>query len=151
MGILLGQSTVIDVVTIQKSEAIFPDGSSITPVPTENTTMEPALVRPKHAGGRPPKYATPDALQKALDVYFTACNFMGKPYTITGLAIALGVSRMTLLNYRKKGGEFEYLVRRAKSLVEHSYECTLRTGTKGQIKGAIFCLKVNFGWRNGAV
>lgn len=70
----------------------------------------------KHPGGRPPKWTDPEALQKAVDQYFVECDnhiikkqhVTGKgiiivetpePYTMAGLADALDVDRITLLNY----------------------------------------------------
>lgn len=65
-------------------------------------------------GGRPPKYANPEELQKAADEYFETTrqkNGMYKP-TIGGLAFHLGfASRQSLHDYAKKG-EFSYTVRR---------------------------------------
>jgi len=86
-------------------------------------------------------------MQDAIVTYFKDCDRHNKPRTMSGLAIALDVSRMTLINYKNRSPEFSYTVRRARLFVELQYEEQLRTGTRGQVKGAIFALKANFGWR----
>ena len=101
----------------------------------------------KHAGGRPPKYSSPEVMQEVMIAYFESCKQHGKPYTMSGLALALDISRMTLINYRNRNREFEYVVKRARLFVEQSNEELLFVGSKGQVKGAIFTLKANFGWR----
>jgi hypothetical protein len=105
----------------------------------------------KHKGGRPPKYASPEDMQKSIEAYFLYCDLYNRPYTMCGLALALDISRMTLINYRNRNEEFGYLIKRARLYVEHSYEVLLSTGTKRQIRGAIFCLKANFGWHKKIV
>lgn len=116
--------------------------------------------------GRPPKYKTPEEMQKKIDEYFESCyraimvfnkdksqyevvkdndgNIVKeqfKPFTITGLANALELSRSDLLNYDKKS-EFHNTVTRAKSIVEQYAEERLfdRDGNRG----AIFSLSNNF-------
>lgn len=101
----------------------------------------------KRSVGRPPKYSSPEAMQEIMAAYFENCKQRDKPYTMCGLALALDISRMTLINYRNKSREFEYVVKRARLFVERSNEELLFVGSKGQIKGAIFTLKANFGWR----
>jgi hypothetical protein len=94
--------------------------------PVENVTDgEAAQPRPRH---RPLKYETVEQLDRAINAYFDMCdphtqrrvvdcriNEKGetiwrerevmteqKPYTISGLANALGVSRQTILNYAER-------------------------------------------------
>ena len=64
--------------------------------------------------------------------------------TVTGLALALGTNRMTLLDYDKRTDELSDIVREAKALVEYYYE---KGVTEGDIHPAvgIFALK-NFNW-----
>lgn len=88
---------------------------------------------PKHPGGRPLKYQTVQELDLAIQNYFAECdphttkalvetgqdskgNMLfdtrtvlteQKPYLVTGLARALGVSRQTLLNYRQRDEFFD--------------------------------------------
>lgn len=86
----------------------------------------------KHPGGRPLKYETVAELDMAIQLYFDRCdphiethmeatgyNAQGqtmfaerqvlteqKPYTMAGLARALGIDRRTLLNYKKRDEYF---------------------------------------------
>jgi hypothetical protein len=62
-----------------------------------------------------------------------------EPATITGLALFLGfASRQSLEDYDKLGGEFSYLVKRAKNFVARGYERLLH---EGKPVGGIFALK----------
>jgi hypothetical protein len=122
----------------------------------------------KHAGGRPPKYKTKEELQKKIDEYFASCfrpvtrivedrarvvtNDEGKPYmeqfrpfTVTGLANALDMSRQDLINYSKKE-EFFDTIKKAKWKVENYLEEKLITD--GPQTGIIFNLKNNYGWKD---
>ncbi len=118
--------------------------------------------------GRPPKYETPEEMQKVVDLYFLACKANGsedpelilaslddderrlirdidghKP-TISGLAYTLGMSTEALRNYEEKG-EFLATVKRSKQRVEMSLELRLDGGSA---TGAIFSLKNNFKWKD---
>lgn len=103
--------------------------------------------------GRPPKFKTPEAMQKVIDAYFDSCwdidedgkRKQTRPYTITGLALALGMSRRALLDYEKKD-EFLPTIKRAKLIVENWVEEQLYRKT--QVTGAIFNLKNNYGWKD---
>lgn len=102
--------------------------------------------------GRPPKWASPQELQKLVDAYFAEMEtpkVMGdmiyfEPVTITGLALALDTSRETLCNYEEKD-EFFDTVKRAKLRCENYAEKQLYLGKSAT--GAIFSLK-NFGWKD---
>lgn len=90
--------------------------------------------------GAPAKYASPDAMQAAIDRYFSSptCDF-----TITGLALALGFeSRQSLYDYRERG-DFSCTVKTALLRVENKYEQRLLDGGAGPI----FALK-NMGWKD---
>ena len=116
--------------------------------------------------GRPPKYKTAEDMQKAIDKYFEDCdgayviddegNLMTdklghpvktkpRPYTITGLALALGfTTRQSLLNYE---GDPVFLdtIRKAKARVEQYAE--ERLFDRDGANGAKFNLSNNFkGW-----
>lgn len=115
------------------------------------------------AGGRPPKYKTVEELQEAIDKYFEECkgkplvidgeqmyNKQGypiiidrKPPTITGLALAIGLSgRGDLLYYQHKKKQFCDTITRAKSRVEMYAE--ERLYDKEGSAGAQFNLRNNF-------
>lgn len=93
--------------------------------------------------GRPPLFNTPEEMQVKIDEYFAARDEDGKPYTVTGLALALGMtSRQALINYEGKD-DFVDTVKRAKLRCESFAEDTLFNGKNAG--GAIFALK-NYGW-----
>lgn len=93
--------------------------------------------------GRPPKYKTPEDMKKVVDEYFATLGD-DKP-TVTGLCIALDLTRQGLLEYTDKSDEFSDIIKKAKQKVEHALEQHLYTG---QVTGAIFNLKNNFGWKD---
>jgi hypothetical protein len=92
------------------------------------TTQESNLDEPRHPGGRPLKFKTAAELDLAIQTYFDECdphiikhmeatgfNEHGetmwkersimseqRPYTMSGLARALGISRQTLLDYSER-------------------------------------------------
>ncbi len=116
-----------------------------------------------HPGGRPLKFKTVEELQAAIDDYFTQCDnrlvqgydnktneqfayVSPEPYTMSGLAYALDMSRRTLLDYRKRS-KFLPTIKRAKRKVAMDVERRLMEG-KGATAGAIFSLKNNFGWKD---
>lgn len=95
-----------------------------------------------HPGGRPPFYSKPEELQALIDNYFKTA--LKGEYTITGLALALGLkSRQAIINYQDKP-EFTDMIVEAKLRIEQDYEESLR---KHGRSGEIFGLK-NFGWRD---
>ena len=118
----------------------------------------------KHPGGRPPKFKTEAELKKAVDKYFNDCDNRtvtvikyGKkiklpnprPYTMSGLALALGMDRVSLVNYGKKD-EFFNTVREAKIKCQQFAEEHLFT--PGVAQGVIFNLKNNHvGWKDESV
>ena len=117
-------------------------------------------------GGRPLLYKTVEEMQIAIDKYFEDCDGKvltdssgnpirdkyghiirdGKrPYTITGLALALGFnSRQALLNYQERDAFHDTIVR-AKARVEKYAEERLYDNNGAN--GAKFSLANNFkGW-----
>ena len=106
--------------------------------------------------GRPPKYETPEQMQKVIDTYFAEdgaawCYLSGeikggKSFcpTVEGLALALDMDRKTLLEYQAKD-EFSNTVKRAKQVIASTLEQRLYGNT---VTGIIFNLKNNFGWKD---
>lgn len=99
----------------------------------------------KNKGGRPRKYKTEEELQTAIDRYFDGYDRKELPYTVTGLAVALGLDRKGLIEY---GGrpEFSNTIKKAKAKVEEFLERRLLSA--GCVTGVIFNLKNNFGWKD---
>lgn len=100
--------------------------------------------------GRPPKFETPEEMQSVIDEYFDTDAYVtigGETYfrpAISGIALALGMSRQALLDYQNKP-DFLDTVRKAKQRVEHALEQNLHGGA---VTGSIFNLKTNFGWKD---
>lgn len=91
--------------------------------------------------GRPPKFESPEELQEAVELYLDSTP--QQQYTVTGLALSIGTTRETLDDYQEKEG-YKHIIKRAKLIVENSYELSLR---KNGRTGDIFALK-NFGWKD---
>lgn len=120
----------------------------------------------KRPVGRPPTFTSPEEMEELIEKYFDECdgkivydikgnpmrNKDGKiirddkrPYTVTGLALALGFcTRQALLNYQGKE-EFVDTITRAKARVERYAEERLYDNNGAN--GAKFSLANNFkGW-----
>lgn len=101
----------------------------------------------KNPVGRPPKIKTAAEFDEKVEAYVESCkptkdNEHGEPLTITGLALALGFcDKISLYEYQAKP-EFTNSVKRARMLVENSYEKRI---SGNNATGPIFALK-NFGW-----
>lgn len=69
-----------------------------------------------------------------------------KPFTVTGLAIALGTTRDLLLDYEKNPDFAIYsdTIKAAKQVIQDFAES--RLFANAQVTGAIFSLKNNYGW-----
>jgi len=107
----------------------------------------------KSNAGRPPVFKSAEEMQEKIDAYFKEQDEMalrmslGFPvYTMTGLALALGTNRQTLVNYTEKE-EFFYTIQKARAKVEECVE-TRMVGGAGNATGLIFNAKNNFGWKD---
>lgn len=125
--------------------------------------------------GRPLKFKTIQELEEKIEKYFSDCNGREKdvilkngqiakiceprPYTITGLALALDTSRETLLDYEEtyaNRGEteeekeywqsFSDAIKKAKLRCQNYAEEQLFSGK--QATGSIFNLKNNYKWKD---
>jgi len=117
--------------------------------------------------GRPRKFQSVEEMAAAIDAYFTSCDIRMKqvvnrdgtvtevlwpmPYTMSGLAEAIGISRRRLLDYNDRedeyGKEFRPTITRARARVERNLEERLYDGV-GSPRGHEFGLKNNFDWRD---
>ena len=113
-------------------------------------------------GGRPPKWTNPDLLADEIEKYFLACDARTKPfvtnkgvliqvpepmpYTVTGLALWLGMSREGILGYetREDRCQFHDTLREAKLRIHNFAEACLWQPKIAQ--GMIFNLCNNWGW-----
>ncbi len=117
----------------------------------------------KHAGGRPRKYETVEAMQERIEAYFKKCDARvvpmivtkdkGKavvkvprpePYTVQGLAVFLGLTTKGLVDYSKRE-EFCSTIKHARARIEADKVIHMLDG-EGWGPGYIFDLKNNFGW-----
>lgn len=89
--------------------------------------------------GRPLKIKSPEQMKKILNEYFEKTE--EDKITITGICLALDIDKNNFYDYEKREGYSE-IVKRARLIVENSYEISLR---KNGRTGDIFALK-NFGW-----
>jgi len=86
-----------------------------------------------------------EVLQKT-DIHGQPVYKQVRPYTITGLAIALDTTRDLLIDYGKKA-EFSDTVRRAKQYIQNYTEEGFVTGKINPMAGQ-FLLKNNYGWKD---
>ena len=91
------------------------------------------------------KYKDEKELKKAIDNYFKKCDEQNRPYTISGLALSLGIDRRTIINYGNKDLFFA-LIKEARAKVEQQLEESLYR--LGNNSGIIFNLKNNYGWKD---
>lgn len=94
---------------------------------------------------RPKLYENKEQVQKIIDDYFALCDEKEKPYTMSGLAYALNMSRQSLINY-SKDEEFFDTIKKAREKVEVMLEENLYR--LGNNSGIIFNLKNNYGWKD---
>ena len=90
---------------------------------------------------RPPIFETPEQFTTTADAYFARREAEDKPFTVNGLALALGMTRETLLRYGEKEG-FSDAVKAVRARLEDHWESRLAGGNAA---GTIFWLK-NQGW-----
>lgn len=93
--------------------------------------------------GRPLKFETVEEMKEQINEYFKTCDEKGKPYTITGLALALDTSRKVLLEYEERD-EYRNTIKRAKLMCENYAEEQLFISKN--TAGVIFNMKNNYGW-----
>lgn len=96
--------------------------------------------------GRPLKYESVEAMQNDINKYFAECDEKQKPYTVSGLAYALGTTRRTLLDYEEKD-EYSHTIKSAKAKIERFNEEMLYNKDVSTT-GVIFNLKNNYGWKD---
>ncbi len=100
--------------------------------------------KPTNIEGRPWKYASKEKLQEDIDKYLKDCKKRQRPPTMAGMALALNMSRQTLINYGRDE-LFGSVIARARLQVEQWWEEELPVA-RGS--GVQFNLKNNFGWRD---
>ena len=96
--------------------------------------------------GRPRLYNNVEDMQKDINNYFSHCDKKNIPYTMSGLAYALNMSRQSLINYFNKD-EFFDTIKSARQKVEQQLEENALIGKANSVF-TIFNLKNNFGWKD---
>jgi len=111
--------------------------------------------------GRPKLYTSPEQVQGIIEEYFAYCDnriqqvYSAKadgvievmnpaPYTMSGLAVMLGMDRKSLLNYSKHE-DFFLTIKAARDKVEADIEERMND-KQTFTPGLIFNAKNNFGW-----
>lgn len=101
--------------------------------------------------GRPLKFQSVEEMEKLINAYFDSCFKMNEetgeaeqiePFTVTGLALAVGTDRKGLCEYALRE-EFSNTIKRAKAFIENYAEKSAYTAKNPA--GPVFILK-NFGW-----
>jgi len=105
-------------------------------------TYEKRVVDIDDDGKEVVSYVTSPVLNKHGEEVF----YQIRPFTVTGLAIALDTTRDLLLDYEKRpeNAEFSDTIKRAKQRIHNYAEEFLFNGKN--VTGAIFNLKNNYGW-----
>lgn len=96
------------------------------------------------AVGRPRAFKTKEELEDRILSYWARCEKYNKPYTLSGLALWIGIDRKTLYNYSQKD-EFFLTIKKAKDIVEASME-ERALNNESNTTFSIFALKNNFDW-----
>ena len=90
----------------------------------------------------PLKFTSAKKMQESIDEFFISREENKKPPTVTGLALHLGTTRRTLIDYEKKD-IFTHTIKTAKERCADFVEIGVASGKLGA--GGIFLLK-NYGW-----
>lgn len=93
--------------------------------------------------GQPPKYKDVEEVEQRIDAFFKDCDENNRPYTMTGLGIALGLDRAQLINYGSKE-KYSHAIKKAREKCQNYAEEQLYKGKA--TAGVIFALKNNWGW-----
>jgi hypothetical protein len=95
--------------------------------------------------GRPRKFKSPDEMAPLIDKYFKEADDRKQPYTVPGLALALGFSyRQGPWEYAKKYSKFTDTIKKARLRIEEQRNVQLIS--ERNAAGKIFDLCNNFGW-----
>ena len=96
--------------------------------------------------GRPRAFKSVEEVEKKINAYFNYCEEKEKPYTMSGLAYYLGISRQTLVNYSNQDQFFD-TIKKARDRVQMQLEENALSN-KANPTFTIFNLKNNFDWKD---
>ncbi len=107
--------------------------------------------------GRPRIFNSAEEMQEKIDNYFNSCFIIKyddegnitemkriRPWTMSGLADALDMSRQSLINYSKDDEFFDTITRARRRIEIYNEEMIY---SKEKYNGARFSLENNFGWK----
>lgn len=168
---------------VERVKKVMKTGPRSTPVPVwlidfrgiRSTNCVKRNKKKRRYAGQKPAFNSPEKLQKEIDAYFDSCfgfmydkngnlkydkngepiRYQQKPFTVSGLALGIGVSTQTLNRYCQGKfdsdmdsdpnlGTYKKILVRAKQRIESYAESRLydRDGNNG----ARFVLDSSFGW-----
>ena len=96
--------------------------------------------------GRPKAFKSVEEVEEKINAYFNYCEEKEKPYTMSGLAYYLEVSRQTLVNYSNQDQFFD-TIKKARDRVQMQLEENALSN-KANPTFTIFNLKNNFDWKD---
>ena len=96
--------------------------------------------------GRPKIFNNVKEVEEKINAYFNYCEEKEKPYTMSGLAYYLGISRQTLVNYSNQDQFFD-TIKKARDRVQMQLEENALSN-KANSTFTIFNLKNNFDWKD---
>lgn len=96
--------------------------------------------------GRPKIFNDVKEVEEKINAYFNYCEEKEKPYTMSGLAYYLGISRQTLINYSNQDQFFD-TIKKARDRVQMQLEENALSN-KANPTFTIFNLKNNFDWKD---
>ena len=96
--------------------------------------------------GRPKIFNDVKEVEEKINAYFNYCEEKEKPYTMSGLAYYLEVSRQTLVNYSNQDQFFD-TIKKARDRVQMQLEENALSN-KANPTFTIFNLKNNFDWKD---
>lgn len=96
--------------------------------------------------GRPKIFNDVKEVEEKINAYFNYCEEKEKPYTMSGLAYYLGISRQTLVNYSNQDQFFD-TIKKARDRVQMQLEENALSN-KANPTFTIFNLKNNFDWKD---
>ena len=96
--------------------------------------------------GRPKIFNDVKEVEEKINAYFNYCEEKEKPYTMSGLAYYLGISRQTLVNYSNQDQFFD-TIKKARDRVQMQLEENALSN-KANPTFTIFNLENNFDWKD---
>jgi len=103
--------------------------------------------RKKNKQGRPRVWDSVEAMQAAIDEYFAESDANELPYTVAGLAGALGMGKHSLMNYQKTEGYEQFFTTKKQNKKKIESNMVSRAlANKVNPRVAIFLAKAKFGY-----